>query len=83
MAYAGDNPNGYYVGRPVQQPTPAAVDEPVNAQVPGVPGYYAGRVQGKKTVDGGGNHVPSPKPEPEQGFLARCFPCLSGGGATQ
>ncbi|CAN6381020.1 unnamed protein product [Urochloa humidicola] len=78
---AQDGPTGYYVGRPMNhddqksQPPPAsqAVDEPVNAKVPG---YYAGRVQGqgKKPEQSSA----ADEPAKESGFLASCFGCFSG-----
>nr|TKW00128.1 hypothetical protein SEVIR_8G088600v2 [Setaria viridis]TKW00129.1 hypothetical protein SEVIR_8G088600v2 [Setaria viridis] len=83
---AEDGPAGYYVGRPMnhddqktQPPPPSsqsqAADEQVNAQVPG---YYAGRVPGKKAA-GGEQSSAADQPGKESGFLASCFGCFSGG----
>ncbi|KAF8699407.1 hypothetical protein HU200_000649 [Digitaria exilis] len=81
---AEDGPAGYYVGRPMnhddqktQPPPPSqAVDEQVNAQVPG---YYAGRVQGKKNAAGDQSSAAADQTPKESGFLASCFGCFSGG----
>ncbi|CAN6362723.1 unnamed protein product [Urochloa humidicola] len=77
---AQDGPTGYYVGRPMnhddqksQPPPPSqAVDERVNAQVPG---YYAGRVQGKNKAE---QSSAADEQTKESGFLASCFGCFSG-----
>ncbi|CAL4981599.1 unnamed protein product [Urochloa decumbens] len=80
---AEDGPTGYYVGRPMNQddqksqpaPPSQAADEKVNAQVPG---YYAGRVQGKKAAGGEQSSGADEQPTKESGFLASCFGCFSG-----
>ncbi|CAL4988751.1 unnamed protein product [Urochloa decumbens] len=79
-----DGPTGYYVGRPMNhddqktkppQPSQTA-DEQVNAQVPG---YYAGRVLGKKTAAAGDQSSAAHPTNKEPSFLAGCFGCFSGG----
>jgi len=81
---AEDGPAGYYVGRPMNyddqksQPPPAtsqATGEQVNAQVPG---YYAGRVPGKKAAAGEQSSA-ADQASKEPGFLASCLGCFSGG----
>ncbi|CAO2143812.1 unnamed protein product [Urochloa humidicola] len=84
---AEDGPAGYYVGRPMNhddqksQPPPQsqAADEKVNAQVPG---YYAGRVQGKKAAAGEQSSA-ADEPTKDSGFLASCFGCFSGGKTVE
>ncbi|CAL4988750.1 unnamed protein product [Urochloa decumbens] len=73
-------PGGYFVGRPVnyeQKAQPALEDEKVNAEVPG---YYAGRVHGKKTAAGDQSSASEVQPNRDPGFLARWFACFSGSG---
>jgi len=81
---AEEGPAGYYVGRPMNYddqkspPPPAApsraADEQVNARVPG---YYAGRVPGKKPAAGEQSSA-ADQASKEPGFLASCFGCFSG-----
>ncbi|KAL6658647.1 hypothetical protein ACP70R_004233 [Stipagrostis hirtigluma subsp. patula] len=62
--------------------TAAAVDEPVNAQVPGVPGYYAARVNREQAAAGVQSSAPPPASQPngQPGLLTKFFGCLTGGG---
>ncbi|XP_062198062.1 uncharacterized protein LOC133900826 isoform X2 [Phragmites australis] len=87
MSDGADNPPGYFVGRPLSYeekpaaaPPAQAVDEQVNAQVPGVPGYYAGRVNKGKTSAGDQSSAPAAQQNGEPSFLAKCLVCFSGGG---
>ncbi|KAL6660579.1 hypothetical protein ACP70R_001614 [Stipagrostis hirtigluma subsp. patula] len=96
MASANGNPTGYYVGRPMSQreqnspPQPpaaaaaaaAAVDEPVNAQVPGVPGYYAARVNREQAAAGDQSsaRTPAAQTNGQPGIFTKLFGCLTGGG---
>ncbi|PAN41887.1 hypothetical protein PAHAL_8G076600 [Panicum hallii] len=82
---AEDGPAGYYVGRPINYddqksqpppPTSQAAAEQVNAQVPG---YYAGRVAGKKAAAGDQSSAAADQTSKQSGFRASCFGCFSGG----
>uniref|UniRef100_A0A0A9G527 Uncharacterized protein n=1 Tax=Arundo donax TaxID=35708 RepID=A0A0A9G527_ARUDO len=82
---ADGSPAGYYVGRPVNHdrqkvPAPLAVDEQVNAQVPG---YYAVRVHEKKTNAGDQSSAAPAVPPNRGGFCANCLGCFSGGGTAR
>uniref|UniRef100_A0A0D9XQI1 Uncharacterized protein n=1 Tax=Leersia perrieri TaxID=77586 RepID=A0A0D9XQI1_9ORYZ len=74
---------GYFVGRPMNYAEPAqeqqGADEqrPVsNAQIPG--DYFVGRPANPQQPP-----PPKPAPAPEKSnFLAKCCPCLAGGGAA-
>ncbi|EEC67911.1 hypothetical protein OsI_35603 [Oryza sativa Indica Group] len=73
---------GYFVGRPMNHAEPAkeqqqGTDEQrpaANAQIPG--DYFVGRPANPQQ--------PPSQPQPAQerpSFLAKCCPCLAGGGA--
>uniref|UniRef100_A0A0A9D6Q7 Uncharacterized protein n=1 Tax=Arundo donax TaxID=35708 RepID=A0A0A9D6Q7_ARUDO len=79
----GDVPGSYFVGRPTnhaeapepekkEEPQAAGEEKPATTQTPG--DYFIGRPEGhqkqQNTNPGGSN------------FLAKCCPCLAGGGAA-
>jgi hypothetical protein len=81
----GDVPGGYFVGRPTNHAL-ERTEEPAagsgggsGEHTPG--GYFVGRPENHRMQE----QEPAQKPATKQstpGFLAKCWPCLPGGGAA-
>ncbi|XP_062183235.1 uncharacterized protein LOC133887320 [Phragmites australis] len=78
----GDVPGGYFVGRPtnhaaVPESQAAGEQKPATTQTPN--GYFVGRPESHHEQQ----QVPQQTTNPSRSsFLAKCCPCLAGGGAA-
>ncbi|CAL4981589.1 unnamed protein product [Urochloa decumbens] len=82
MSNEGDVP-GYFVGRPTNH-TPERKEEPVAAAGNHTPGdYFIGRPETHHKQE---QQESAQKPATKQStpsFLAKCCPCLAGGGVAE